>query len=65
MEAWTSMGARGAKLLELHQLKEGRVVADGPKTELLTSDRLSGLFDTPLELVTRNGFYHAVPAPPQ
>ena len=25
-------------------LKEGRLVADGPKTELLTSERVSALF---------------------
>jgi iron complex transport system ATP-binding protein len=43
-------------------LQEGKVVADGKKTAVLTSQRLSRLFDTPVELVRANGYYQAVPA---
>jgi iron complex transport system ATP-binding protein len=43
-------------------LKEGKVVADGKKTAVLTSERLSRLFDTPVELLRANGYYQAVPA---
>jgi iron complex transport system ATP-binding protein len=42
-------------------LKGGEVVADGDKSALLTSDRLSHLFDTPVALVQANGFYQAMP----
>ncbi len=35
----------------------GRVVADGPKRELLTSARMSELFDVPLEVEEREGEY--------
>ncbi len=40
-------------------LKEGKVLADGPKREILTSERLSTLFSVPVEVIQRNGFYHA------
>ena len=43
-------------------LKEGRVLADGAKDRVLTSENLSRLFDIPLELVQRNGFYQVLPA---
>ncbi len=39
-------------------MREGRVVADGHKEELLTSDRMSKLFGYPVEIVRRDGFYH-------
>lgn len=39
-------------------LKRGRVVGDGPKHEMLTSRHLSALFDTTVEVVERDGFYH-------
>ncbi len=42
-------------------LKAGRVAADGRKEDTLTSARLSALYDTPVELVERNGYYQAVP----
>jgi len=42
-------------------LREGRVIADGPKAEMLTSERLSALFDTPLHLLEHQGFFQAVP----
>lgn len=40
-------------------IKRGRVVDDGPKAELLTSARLSELFEMPLEVVRRGDLYHA------
>lgn len=43
-------------------LKNGQVVADGAKPEVLTSENLSRLFDTPVQLVYLNGYYQAVPA---
>ena len=43
-------------------LKEGKVIADGDKESVLTSDRLSSLFEIPIQLLRANGFYQAVPA---
>ena len=37
----------------------GRIVADGDRAKLLTEERLSGLFGTPVRLAERNGFVHA------
>ena len=42
-------------------LKDGEVLADGEKPEILTDENLSSLFDTAVELVHTNGFYQAVP----
>jgi iron complex transport system ATP-binding protein len=42
-------------------LKDGAVFADGAKHTILTSARLSHLYDTPVELVRANGFYQAMP----
>jgi iron complex transport system ATP-binding protein len=42
-------------------LKQGRVIAAGEKTTVLTEENLSALFDTPLKLVQANGFYQALP----
>jgi iron complex transport system ATP-binding protein len=42
-------------------LKDGAVLADGAKEKILTSEQLSPLFDTPIELVRANGFYQAMP----
>jgi iron complex transport system ATP-binding protein len=39
-------------------LRQGHVFADGPKSELLTSGRLTELFDLPVELARRDGYYH-------
>jgi iron complex transport system ATP-binding protein len=39
-------------------LRQGRVFADGPKTELLTTERLTELFGLPVELARRDGYYH-------
>lgn len=40
-------------------MKEGRIVADGPKSTLLTASRLSDLFKTRVDITERDGFYHA------
>ena len=40
-------------------MREGRIVADGPRSELLTAQRLSELFRTEVQLTERNGFQHA------
>src|SRR5690606_29716619 len=42
-------------------LKAGRVLADGPKAEVLTDANLTALFETPVKLVQANGFYQAMP----
>jgi iron complex transport system ATP-binding protein len=38
-------------------IKKGRVLRDGPKRDVLTSGLLSELFETPVELVERDGLY--------
>ncbi|WP_263418276.1 ABC transporter ATP-binding protein [Terriglobus albidus] len=38
-------------------MRDGRIVADGAKRDLLTGKRLSQLFDTEVELRERDGFY--------
>lgn len=40
-------------------LQNGRVVDDGPKEKLLTSERLSELFGVPIEVGRRGPYYHA------
>jgi iron complex transport system ATP-binding protein len=40
-------------------MRAGRIVADGPKEELLTASRLSELFQTEVQLEQKDGFYHA------
>jgi len=39
-------------------LRAGRVFADGPKSDILTTERLTGLFGLPVELTRRDGYYH-------
>jgi iron complex transport system ATP-binding protein len=39
-------------------LKDGRVFADGAKSDLLTTERLSELFGVPIQLGRRDGYYH-------
>jgi iron complex transport system ATP-binding protein len=45
-------------------LRQGRVIADGPKGEVLTDEGLSRLFDVPIRLAEREGFFQAFPAAP-
>ncbi len=40
-------------------MREGRIVADGSKSALLTAGRLSDLFEREVHLLERYGFYHA------
>jgi len=40
-------------------IRNGRVHADGPKSEVLTSKPLSELFGVGVDVFERNGFYHA------
>jgi iron complex transport system ATP-binding protein len=40
-------------------MKEGRIIADGPKAELLTAPALSDLFRTEIHLTEKDGFHHA------
>jgi iron complex transport system ATP-binding protein len=48
---------------EIHRvviLKDGRIVRDGPKKDVLTSEELSRLFDLPAQVLERGGYYHLV-----
>ncbi|MBM3734352.1 MAG: ATP-binding cassette domain-containing protein [Acidobacteria bacterium] len=40
-------------------LKAGKVFADGPKERVLSSEALSGLFETPVDVERRDGYFHA------
>ncbi len=40
-------------------LRDGQVLFDGPKREILTSERLSAVFGVELAVVERDGYYHA------
>ncbi|MDH5667708.1 MAG: hypothetical protein OEY86_06845 [Nitrospira sp.] len=42
-------------------LKEGKIVADGVKSQLLTDQCISDLFDCPIALLQANGWYQALP----
>src|ERR1700674_1946434 len=39
-------------------LRDGRIIADGGKTEVLTSERISGLFGIRLRIVQQDGYFH-------
>jgi iron complex transport system ATP-binding protein len=38
-------------------LRDGRVVQDGPKADILTSASLAGLYEVPIEVSERGGYY--------
>ena len=40
-------------------IDRGRIGMDGPKSRVLESGPLSALFGLPVEVVERNGYYHA------
>jgi iron complex transport system ATP-binding protein len=40
-------------------MKDGRILADGPKSKLLTAPTLSDLFRTEVHLTEKDGFHHA------
>ncbi len=42
-------------------LKEGKILADGPKSALLTNDQVSTLFESKMTLVQANGWFQALP----
>jgi iron complex transport system ATP-binding protein len=42
-------------------LRQGRILADGPKRDTLTAARLEALFETPVTLLESAGWYQAVP----
>jgi iron complex transport system ATP-binding protein len=42
-------------------LKEGRVFRDGKKEEVLNNKNLTRLFDCPIRLIEKNGYYQALP----
>jgi iron complex transport system ATP-binding protein len=42
-------------------LKNGKIIADGKKQDIMTGKNLSHLFGTPVELVQIHGFYQAMP----
>ena len=39
-------------------MQRGRIVADGPKAEILTGERLSALFGIPVKLFRDGGYFH-------
>jgi iron complex transport system ATP-binding protein len=39
-------------------LQKGKVLADGPKEKVLTSEKLSSLFAVPVKLLQDDGYYH-------
>lgn len=41
-------------------MRDGRIVGDGPKPEMLTADRLGRLFGCPVQVTVRDGCYHLV-----
>ena len=42
-------------------LKEGRVIEDGDKDQILTNTNLTNLFDWPIRVIQENGYYQAIP----
>lgn len=50
---------------EVHRvvlLKNGRIFADGSKEDILTSEKLSSLFDYPVRVIAYNGTFQVFPA---
>jgi iron complex transport system ATP-binding protein len=41
-------------------IQRGKVLRDGPKREVLRSGPLSELFEIPVEVLERNGYYHVL-----
>ena len=40
-------------------MKQGRIVADGPKDQILTASALEALYGVPVEIAARDGFLHS------
>jgi iron complex transport system ATP-binding protein len=72
-ELLIALAARGTTIIEITHhiadiipamkrvvmMREGRIVADGPREELLTAPALSDLFQTDVHLADHEGLYHA------
>jgi iron complex transport system ATP-binding protein len=43
-------------------LKHGKIVANGPKRDVLTAERLTDVFESPIALIEEGGYYYARPA---
>jgi iron complex transport system ATP-binding protein len=41
-------------------LRDGRILADGPKENILTAARLTDIFGVPVQLLRRDGYFHSV-----
>jgi iron complex transport system ATP-binding protein len=41
-------------------MRQGRVVLDGPKEQVLDAAALTGLFGVPVEVLERSGYYHVL-----
>ena len=39
-------------------LRDGRIVADGAKAAVLTSEKMSALFGVPLQIASQDGYFH-------
>ena len=44
-------------------LQQGRIVADGPKSKILSSEQLSAVYETPIRVTEVDGFFLAYPGP--
>ena len=42
-------------------LKEGKVIEDGDKDQILTNTNLTNLFDWPIRVIKENGYFQAIP----
>ena len=42
-------------------LKEGKVIEDGDKDQILTNSNLTNLFDWPIRVIKENGYFQAIP----
>ena len=42
-------------------LKEGEIMDDGNKDQILTNANLTNLFDWPIKVIKENGYYQAMP----
>ncbi|GAB3112367.1 ATP-binding cassette domain-containing protein [Aestuariicella hydrocarbonica] len=43
-------------------IRDGQVIADGQKAELLSAERISDLYGTAVQMITQDGYYQALPA---
>ena len=50
--------ARDPEIDRVVLIDHGRIIADGPKPEILVAPKLSELFGLPLDLTERDGYYN-------